>query len=171
MTLHELAVEPLDVAADALGLLLDAAAPAALAELRLSDGDGDGGELVLGVLSASHVVTATRAGRRLSEQVSCQALAAGGARLPARWEDGGYRLTTTVRAVPADELAALGVRLREQAAADDWVCGAFPGAEGALTALTGRAVPGGWSWRTWHLYPGPKGAAGAVVETTSTWQP
>lgn len=171
MTLHDLPVEPLDVAADALGLLLDAAAPPALAELRLSDGDG--GELVLGVLSASHVVTATRPGRRVSEQVSCDALAAGGARLPERWEDGGYRLATTVRAVPADELAALAARLREQAAADDWVCGAFPGAEGALTALTGRAVPGGWTWRTWHLYPGRQdgAAAGAAVETTSTWQP
>ena len=66
MTVHALAVEPLDVSADALGLLLDAAPPAALAELRLTDGDGS--ELVLGVLSASHVVTATRPGHRLTEQ-------------------------------------------------------------------------------------------------------
>lgn len=171
MTLHDLRVDPLDVAADALGLLLDAAAPPALAELRLSDRDG--GELVLGVLSASHVVTATRPGRRVSEQVSCDALAAGGARLPERWEDGGYRLASAVRTVPAEELAALAARLRERAAGPDWVCGTFPGAQGALTALTGRAVPGGWAWQTWHLYPGPQDGApaGAVVETTSTWRP
>ena len=167
MTLHDLQVEPLDVAADALGLLLDAPAPPVLAEVRLSDGNG--GELLLGVLSASHVVTATRPGHRVREQVSCDALASGGQRLPARWEDDGYRLTTTTRTLPADALAALAVRLREQATGADWVCGTFPGADGALTALTGTAVAGGWGWRTWHLYPGSE--TGVVVETSSTWQP
>lgn len=167
MTLHDLRVEPLDVAADALGLLLDAPAPPTLAELRLSDGAG--GELLLGVLSASHVVTATRPGRRVSEQVSCDALAAGGRPLPAQWEGEGYRLTTTTRVLPSEALAALAGELRTRAAADDWVCGAFPGADGALTALTGAAVDGGWTWQTWHLYPGEP--AGVVVETSSTWQP
>jgi len=167
VTLHDLQVEPLDVAADALGLLLGAPAPPPLAELRLSDGDG--GELLLGVLAASHVVTATRPGQQVREQVSCDALAAGGQRLPARWEDDGYRLTSTTRSLPADALAALATRLREHAGGPDWVCGTFPGAAGALTALTGGPLPDGWAWRTWHLYPGAR--AGVVVATTSSWQP
>ena len=167
MSVHELAVEPQDVSADALGLLLGAPAPAALAELRLTDGDG--GELVLGVLSASHVVTATRGGARLTEQVSCDALASGGTALPARHEQDGYRLTTTTRTVPADELAALAARLRAEGDAEGRLCGAFPGADGALTALAGSALPDGWQWQTWHLYPGA--TDGVVVETTTTWQP
>lgn len=167
MTVHDLRVEPQDVSADSLGLLLGAPAPAALAELRLSDGDG--GELVLGVLSASHVVTATRRGAQLTEQVSCDAVAAGGTSLPARHEQDGYRLTTTTRTVPAADLSALAGRLRAQGDADGWLCGAFPGADAALTALSGSAVPGGWRWQTWHLYPGA--VEGVVVETTTTWQP
>lgn len=171
MTVHALAVEPLDVAADALGLLLDAPAPAALAELRLADGGG--GELVLGVLSASHVVTATRPGHRLTEQVSCDALAAGGIRLPAVQEQAGYRLATTARTLPTAALSRLAARLRAEAVGAGWLCGAFPGADTALTALRGKAVPGGWCWQTWHLYPGADAscAGGVVVGTSTTWRP
>ncbi len=170
MTVHALAVEPLDVSADALGLLLDAPAPAALAELRLADDDG---ELVLGVLSASHVVTATRPGHRVTEQVSCDALTAGGAALPARQDRHGYRLTTSTCTVPATALAELAARLRAEAVGAGWLCGAFPGADTALTALRGEAVPGGWRWETWHLYPGahPASGDGVVVRTSTTWQP
>lgn len=169
MTVHALAVEPLDVSADALGLLLGAPPPAALAELRLVDGDG--GELLLGVLSASHVVTATRPGHRLTEQVSCDALAAGGCALPALHQDGGYRLATSTRALPAQALSELAADLRARAVGPGWLCGTFPGADAALTALTGDAVPGGWRWQTWHLYPAPEDGDGVVVETTTTWQP
>ncbi len=170
MTVHALAVEPLDVSADALGLLLDAPAPAALAELRLAD---DGGELVLGVLSASHVVTATRPGHRVTEQVSCDALTAGGTALPARQDRDGYRLTTSTSTVPATALAELAARLRTEAVGAGWLCGAFPSADTALTALRGEAVPGGWRWETWHLYPGahPASGDGVVVRTSTTWQP
>jgi len=169
VTVHALAVEPLDVSADALGLLLDAPAPAALAELRLADDDG--GELVLGVLSASHVVTATRPGHRLTEQVSCDAVAAGGCALPARHQDSGYRLATSTRALPTEALTELAADLRARAVGPGWLCGMFPGADAALTALTGDAVPGGWRWQTWHLYPAPEAGGGIVVETTTTWQP
>ncbi len=169
MTVHQLAVQPRDVAAGELGLLLDAPAPTALAELRLHDGQG--GELVLGVLGASHVITATAAGHRLTEQVSCDALAAGGERLPRRTRSGGYEMSSLITTVDRGELEATADRLRALAGHDPaWLCGAFPGSGSALTALTAGALPGGgWAWETWHLYPG--GDTGEVVTTRSRWTP
>ena len=168
MTVVDLAVEPRDVAAEALGLLLDAPAPATLAELRIDDAQGD--SLVLGVLAASHVVTATRAGRQLTEQVSCDALGSGGCALPQSVERDGYRLTSDVRVLPRVGVEALADQLRAQAVQPGWICGTFPGADAAVTALTGAPLDGGgWSWRTWHLYPGE--STGVVVETATTWRP
>lgn len=167
MTLHVLEVAPRDVAAGALGLLLDAPPPVVLAELVLGSGDD---RLVLGVLGSSHAVTATVGGRCCVEQVSCDAVAAGGEPLPGRRDVGGYAIATSTHVLPAPELAELADRLRATAArSPQWLCGAFPGAPAAVTALTGRGVPGGWSWRTWHLYPGP--VCGAVVRTSSRWTP
>ena len=169
MTLHQLAVQARDVSAAGLGLLLGAAAPRALAERRLVDADG--GVLVLGVLAASHVITATRPGARLVEQVSCDAVAGGGQRLPDRLEDGAYQLTASTTVLPRSDLDALAEHLRAQARTSPaWLCGAFPGDDAALTALTGHALHGGgWGWQTWHLYP--QSDDGAVVETCSRWQP
>ncbi len=169
MTVHQLAVQPRDVAAGELGLLLDAPAPTALAELRLHDGQG--GELVLGVLGVSHVVTATAAAHRLTEQVSCEALAAGGERLPRRIRSGGYEMSSLITTVDRGELEATADRLRALAGHDPaWLCGAFPGSGSALTALTAGALPGGgWAWETWHLYPGRD--TGEVVTTRSRWTP
>jgi Protein of unknown function DUF2617 len=169
MTLHQLDVEPRDVAAEALGLLLHAPAPVALAELALDDGRG--GTLVLGVLGASHVVIAGVGGSVLTEQVSCDALAAGGRELPERAESGGYVLSSAVTAVPRADLDATAARLRVRAARDArMLCGAFPGGMGALTALTGAALPGGgWTWETWHLYPGAERSV--IVTTRSRWAP
>lgn len=169
MSLHRLAVEPRDVAAEALGLLLGAAAPTTLAELRICDDDD--GALVLGLLGASHVVTATACGRHLTEQVSCDALAGGGQQLPRRHTTDGYTLQSTTTALPRLRVDALAAELRSRADTDaSWICGAFPGADSAVTALTGAAVPGGgWSWQTWHLYPGAD--TGVVVTTSSRWQP
>lgn len=172
MTLHVLDVEPRDVSAEALGLLLHAPAPAALAELVLDDRRG--GRLVLGVLGASHVVTAhvaTGTGRRvLTEQVSCDALAAGGRALPEHAEAAGYVLSSAVTELPRAEFDAAAGRLRARAARDDrLICGAFPGGAGALTALTATALPGGWTWETWHLYPGE--GRSVIVTTRSRWTP
>lgn len=168
MSVHVLQVPSRDVAAEALGLLLGAPAPAALAELVLADDRG--GRLVLGVLGASHVVTASRPGAELVEQVSCDALAGGGERLPTRKQTGGYRLSTDVRALPAADVDTLAARLRAAARSSPaWICGAFPGADSALTALTGAAQGAGWQWRTWHVYPGRE--RGVVVATRSRWTP
>ena len=169
MTVHQLEVQPRDVAAGALGLLLDAPAPPGLAELRLDDGAG--GVLVLGVLGASHVVTARAAGHLLTEQVSCDAVAAGGEPLPRRARTGGYELTSTVSVLPRSELDATAARLRALAQEDAaWLCGAFPGSGSALTAMTGTALAaGGWTWDTWHLYPA--GDTGEMVTTRSRWTP
>ena len=77
---------------------------------------------------------------------------------------------TDPAAAPCTLAAALAERLRACAAEQPhWVCGAFPGARAAVTALVGRAVPGGWGWRTWHLYPCAGG--GVVVRTSSRWTP
>jgi Protein of unknown function DUF2617 len=169
MTLHQLDVEPRDVAAEALGLLLDAPAPEALAELALDDGRG--GTLVLGVLGASHVVSAAVDGRTLTEQVSCDALAMGGWALPERAEADGYTLSSAVTALPRAALDATAARLRARAERDDrMLCGAFPGGAGALTALTAAVLPGGgWTWETWHLYPGAERSV--IVTTRSRWAP
>jgi len=161
-------VVPRDVAAEALGLLLDAPVPPALAELTLRDADG--GALVLHVLGASHAVLATRPGHRLTEQVSCTAAAEGGAPLPERTRRGGYALSSTTAMVSRAELARTAADLvRRAESGDGWLCGAFPGPGDALTALHGAAAPGGWQWRTWHLYPGADG--GAIVRTRSRWTP
>lgn len=169
MSLHLLEVQPRDVAADALGLLLHAPAPVALAELTVPDRQG--GLLTLGLLGASHVVTATRPGHHLTEQVSCDALAAGGQVLPHHTRRGGYQLATVTRQVPQAELEEIAARLRSLAeSSDTWLCGTFPGTDSAITAMTGGALPvGGWSWESWHLYPGAQ--TGSIVTTRSRWIP
>ena len=168
MSLHLLDIEPRDVSATALGLLLDRPAPATLAQLRLTDG---GGSLTLGVLGASHVIIATGPGSRLTEEVSCDAVAAGGAPLPRSTRSGGYELTSAVTTTGRAELDATADRLRALAHADPaWLCGAFPGSAGALTAMTGQPLAGGgWAWQTWHLYPA--GNTGEVVTTRTRWTP
>lgn len=169
MSVHVLGVQPRDVAAEALGLLLHAPAPPALAEITLRDGRI--GLLTLGVLGASHVVTAIRPGHHLTEQVSCDALEAGGQRLPRHTQRGGYQLTAATRQVPRAELKEIATRLLDLAErSDTWLCGTFPGASSAITAMTARALPaGGWHWESWHLYPGTH--TSSVVRTRSSWIP
>lgn len=168
MSTVDLTVPTRDVAAAALGLLLDAPAPPALASLVLRGAHG--GELVLGVLGASHVVRAAAAGRTTTEQVSCDAVAGGGDPLPASADRPGYAFTATVEDLPAAELDRRATALRAWAAAgEDRLCAGFPGHEAALTAVTGAATATGWTWTTWHLYPGSP--TGQLVTTTSDWRP
>jgi Protein of unknown function DUF2617 len=169
MSVHLLDVEPRDVAADALGLLLHAPAPAALAELTLCDGRG--GLLTLGVLGASHVVTAMLPGHDFTEEVSCDAVEAGGQQLPQHAQLGGYQLVTETRKVPRAEFDEVAARLRDLAErSDSWLCGTFPGASSAMTAMTAGVLrTSGWTWESWHLYPSVKG--GSIVTTRSKWTP
>ncbi|MCA0145249.1 DUF2617 family protein [Blastococcus sp. LR1] len=169
MSLHLLDIEPRDVAAASLGLVLDRPAPTPLAELRLSDGAGGG--IVLGVLGASHVVTAHARGSRLTEEISCDAVLAGGEPLPRHRRADGYELTSTVERTSRAALDATADRLRARAAGEPgWLLGAFPGSTGALTALTAQPLAGGgWTWDTWHLYP--DGETGEIVTTRSRWTP
>ena len=127
--------------------------------------------LVLRVLGASHAVSASDGARGVTEEVSCDAVAGGGRLLPREASAPGYSLTSATRTVLAADLSLTAARLRARADADDsWLCGAFPGDPAALTALTGAVGPrGGWTWRTWHLYPGPE--EGVLVTTSSTWAP
>jgi Protein of unknown function DUF2617 len=169
MSVHLLEIQPRDVTPDALGLLLHAPAPTALAEITAADGRG--GSLTLGVLGASHVVTATRPGHHLTEQVSCDALGAGGQELPHHTQHGGYQLASVTRQVPCAELEEIAARLRSLAERSDrWLYGAFPGTSSAITAMTARALPvGGWSWQSWHLYPST--CTSSIVITRSSWIP
>ncbi|TQC49967.1 DUF2617 family protein [Rhodococcus sp. WS4] len=168
MTLHVLDVESRDVTAEALGLVVNAETPLPLAELTITHGDDT---VTLGVLGASHAVTASLAGRRITEQVSCDAVRAGGRPLPASNSARGYRFDSTTDVVDRTHLEQTADWLRRQATeVDGWICGAFPGDHTALTALTATRDPsGGWAWRTWHLYPGDKG--GVIVKTRSRWLP
>ena len=169
MSVHLLDVAPRDVAPDALGLLLHAPAPAALAQISLRDGCG--GLLTLGVLGASHVVSATLPGHHLTEQVSCDAVGAGGQELPQRVQLGGYQLVTATREVPRAELEETAAKLRGLAENSDWwLCGTFPGDGSAMTAMTAGALPvDGWTWESWHLYP--DGETSSIVTTRSRWTP
>jgi hypothetical protein len=174
VTLHVLGVEPRDVTAEALGLVVNAETPLPLAELTITSGDDT---VTLGVLGASHAVTARLAGRRITEQVSCDAVRAGGRPLPATDGAHGYRFDSTTDVVDRARLEQTADWLRRQATeVDGWICGVFPGDHTALTALTARRdEPGGWSWQTWHLYPGDHPSAGdaggVIVKTRSRWQP
>ncbi|EHI10728.1 DUF2617 family protein [Mycolicibacterium thermoresistibile] len=170
MPFFELAVTPTDVSGEALGLALNAPAPRPLAGWRLRHPRG--GELRLGVLGASHVVTVEAdggAGTLFSEQVSCAAHSYGGA-LPGRAEAAGYRLESRTSRADETSFRELARELRDRCARDPaWLGGAFPGDDAALTVLTARPDGAGWRWRTWHLYPAAEG--GTVVYTSSRWTP
>ncbi len=134
MSLYLLDVEPTDVDASALGLVLGAPAPPTLAELVIGTSDAT---LTLGVLGASHVVTAWASGKELTEQVSCDALAAGGEPLPAVESTENYRFESSSLILDRVEFDSEAASLRESAGQDGWICGSFPGDDTALTALCG----------------------------------
>ena len=168
MPFHELTVLPADVDGAALGLALNAPAPAALASVRLPHPDGSG-VLVLGVLGASHVVTVEHSQGHFTEEVSCSA-SAHGAALPGQADAPGYHLASQVKRYAAQDFADLAVQLRTSCATDaHWLGGRFPGDQAALTALSAQPDGAGWAWQTWHLYPDADG--GTAVSTTSRWRP
>jgi hypothetical protein len=167
LPLHELAVLPADISGAVLRLALNAAAPRPLATHRL-DHPG-GGALTLGILGASHVITAEHDGAPFSEQVSCIAPTTADS-LPRRADAPGYELTSSSTEHDESGFRALAAELRSHCSDDiGWLGGAFPGDDAALTALSAEPDGPGWRWRTWHLYPAAHG--GTVVHTESRWQP
>jgi hypothetical protein len=167
LPLHELVVSPADVSGAGLKLALNAPAPAPLATCRLVHPDG--GVLVLGVLGASHVVTAERANSRFSEEVSCTARTE--AALPDQMVATGYRLDSHSETHDEPSFRRLAHFLRSRCVSESgWLGGAFPGDDAALTALAAEPDGPGWRWQTWHLYPCAPGG-GTVVYTTSRWRP
>ncbi|WP_182359964.1 DUF2617 family protein [Tomitella gaofuii] len=167
MTFHVLTVPATDVDAGELNLILGRPAPPALAELTLSHPRG--GTLTLGVLGASHVVTIDSDAQRFTEQISCNTTPQR-TPLPRSFEDRGYRLEARTRELSSAAIARLAGLLQARSETDDrWITGRFPGDDSALTSLSALPEPDGWSWRTWHLYPGPR--RGTVVRTESRWTP
>jgi Protein of unknown function DUF2617 len=165
--LHRLAVSPADVCGSGLGLALNAPGPPPLATLSLVHPEH--GELTLGVLGASHVITVAHPDSLFSEEISCTARGHGDA-LPATAQAAGYHLQSHTEQHDETSFRDIASTLRQRCAQqDDWLGGTFPGDDAALTALSAEPDGAGWRWRTWHLYPSHYG--GEVVHTISRWQP
>lgn len=170
MTVRLLEVAPSDVSAGALGYRLGTMrATDALVSLDV-DHPTSTHSLRLSILGASHAVTLMVDGEDVvTEEVSCRAVAAGGAPLPARasapgpW--GAHRLEGTTEALTAERFDALVAELETLAEdAEHVLAGVFPGRRGALTVVASTPVETGWRWQTWHLYPA-EGGGGEVVTT------
>lgn len=160
--LTELAVPFLDSRADALGWWIGDG-PEPLATLSLT---GPRGRLELQLLGASHRAVATVDGIDVPEVVAC---GSAGRTLPRRHETGRgagrYRFASTTTSYGAAGIRRVAVDLRRRWSGDAAaLVGVFPGSPHALTVLTGRVVPAGWSWSSWHVYP----CSGEVVRTRST---
>ena len=160
--LHSLAVPFVDARASALSWWVGDDAPHALDTLELT---GPAGRLELRLLGASHQVIATTGDARCPEVVACGPAATG---LPARHDgrvDGArYRFASSTTTYEPAALARVARDLRRRATeAPDALVGVFPGSPHALTVLSGQALPGGWAWSSWHVYP----TAGEVVRTRS----
>ena len=178
MTLYVLDVAPDDVSAAALGYRIDTEPPPEPLVTTLLDHPEHPAALRLSILGASHAVTLVVDGHdTVTEEVSCRASATGGG-LPGARESrtgpwGTHRLEATVETVSPVGLATVVEQLSRRADLEPEVlAGRFPGAEGALTVVAASAVPTGWEWRTWHLYPSPDSDAseigGEVVTTVSS---
>ncbi|QDQ97333.1 DUF2617 family protein [Tomitella fengzijianii] len=166
MTFHVLTVPAIDVEADELNLILGRPAPPALAELVLTHPNG--GTVTLGVLGASHVVSVGSGVQHFTEQISCNT-APLRTPLPRSFEDRGYRLDAQTRQLSRAGIARVAGLLQARSEADArWITGRFPGDTSALTSLAASPERDGWSWRTWHLYPGVD--RGTVVRTESRWR-
>lgn len=140
--------------------------PRPLAVLELT---GPGGALRLELLGASHRAVATVDGVDVPEVVACGDAGTG---LPAehelRWGAVRYAFaSSTTRCTPAQLRRAAGDLRRRYADHPQALLGAFPGSPHALTVLRGRPLARGWSWASWHVYPG----TGELVRTRSTLVP
>ena len=160
--LTDLAVPFVDTRADALSWWLGDG-PEPLARVLL---EGAAGTLELQLLGASHRIVATSGGAEVPEVVAC---GADGQRLPQQHEaargEGRYRFRSTTTSYDDRGMGRVARDLRRRWSGDPQaLVGAFPGSPHALTVLTGRAVRGGWTWASWHVYPSSR----EVVRTRSS---
>jgi hypothetical protein len=124
---------------------------------------------MLGVLGASHVISAEHTKVQFSEEISCSAHAT--TELPNRAVAPGYRLESRTERLGDRSFRRLALGLRNRCAHEPgWLGGAFPGDDAALTALAAEPDGAGWRWQTWHLYPDEAGGP-SVVYTSSRWLP
>jgi hypothetical protein len=156
-----------DTTAADLGFALDLAPLPALHVLDLPGAAGPGTHLQLRLLGSSHQVVLTLRGGRHSETVAC--LPTGGGRLP----DAPvtidlptgvrYRFTVHIDRCRPDDFAVAVAALRV-GDADGTLLGEFPGAPGAVTAMSVRPSGAGLGWWTAHAYP----QTGEIVRTHTT---
>ncbi|GAB2610326.1 DUF2617 family protein [Streptomyces capparidis] len=144
----QLAAPYLDTAADQLRFTLGLPPRDALAVAEVAVG---GITVELRLLGASHQVFAGP----VRETVAC--LPGEPGLLPGSVTeeiDGWtYRFTARIHRHGPREFAARAGLLRELHGRPEALCGVFPGAPDALTALLVRPREGGVAWRTWHTYP------------------
>lgn len=129
---------------------------------------GNGLEVTLSVLGASHQVVVRRHGQPLlHETIACGIAEA--APLPGAHATGGYRLASHVGEMGPEELAAQASRLVERLEGrTDAVVAHFPGDPHAVTALALEKVTDQQiTWNTWHTYP----QTGEIVATITSYRP
>ena len=152
-----------DTTADDLGFAWGLPPQPALHTLDLPS---PAGPLQLRLLGTSHqAVLSLAGGETVSETVAC--LPAEGTALPARPFTvdlaGGWRYAFTARVDHHDPIrfAARVAAVRRASDHAGAVLGEFPGAPGAVTALSARSGPRGLRWCTVHAYP----QSGEIVRT------
>lgn len=168
----ELDVRYCDTRAEDLGWSLDLGPQPALAVRDLAGLGGLGIQLRL--LGASHQVVVRSAGARAHpgrdpaplclETLACLPDRADPVPAETRAEFGPWRYTFTShvgRHGPAEFLGLIGAIERE---ARSGILGRYPGAPGAVTAISVSARERELRWCTWHTYP----QQGAIVTTHST---
>ena len=158
--LADLSVPYVDTRAAGLSWWLGEA-PTPLATLHLP---GPVGPVELRLLGASHQVIACARDADVAEVVACRPGA--GAALPGsevrRLEGAEYRFASATSTYDAVALRRTARALSRRHASDSRsLVGAFPGSPDALTVIAAQPLAAGWTWRTWHVYPG----SGEIVRT------
>ncbi|MFD5868782.1 DUF2617 family protein [Corynebacterium sp. NPDC060344] len=164
-----------DVRADDLRLSIGGAVPEALAHVTIAahpltepGGHGGASSLTLGVLGSSHVAFVGDAAAPVHvEELSCTAV--GGAPLrDVMGEAADHAPAVSVEVLGEGDFGGVVKQMRRLGDDPSALVAEFPGRDGAITAVRGEAMPGGFRWRTWHLYPQASG--GEVVATRSEWR-
>lgn len=166
-----------DTAADQLQVAIGQAIPPTLGEIVVEHPHGAIPPLTLGILGGSHVVfVGTREEPQFVEEVSCTAARGESIASPTcpisvqvvdlDSETFVRRIEDLQRELEGLDKQLLGARNPEVpvGVVSQSIIAEFPGAPGAITALSAEAIDGGYRWRTWHGYP-----PGQLVITANEW--